>query len=809
VTGWEQDVRFALRGFRRTPGFAAIAVATLALGIGANAAMFGIVDRVLLKPLPYRDPGALVQVIETWNAQRGYGPPSWADFLDWRTRAKSFAGLVGWTVGAGNLVVRGEPERVRLVESTANLFDLLGVAPALGRGFAAGEDAASAPCVAVIADPLWRERFGADPKLVGSPVGLGGLSCTVIGVAPPRFEFPPGVRDGIWIPLHATKPIFADRGSHFLSTIGRLRPGVSSAAATAEIDGIMRSISLAYPDAAPNRAGRTVPLREWTATDYRPKLLILSAAVGIVLLIACVNVASMLLARATTRRRELAIRVALGAARGRLIRQMLVESALLAAAGGLAGMFVAAGALKLLSRWTDSYLRTAEIAVDDRTLLFGLAASAGTILLFGLLPAVRAARAEASTLHGEIAGSVRGLERVRGVLVTAETALCLVLLSAALLLTRTLAALDRSDLGIGTDHRLTFKLSPSPTADTAAGLDAAVYAPLRRRIAELPGVRSVGTINRLPLDQWGVSGSFLLDGLPVPRDPNEWYAEFRVVSPGFFGGLGAAFLQGRDLAESDVSGAPRVAIVNDEFARRYFPRGDVLGRTFRLERTSPPVEIVGAYRSIRQRGLGDPAEPEIDYPAPQVLPGHGLYTFGIAATETFVVRTTVPPESLVSSIRAAARDVVPGQAPFAFRTMEEIRAESMGGDRLALILTGAFAAIAIVLCIAGIHGVMSYFVARRSRDIGIRMALGATRGNVLGLVLRAAFALAALGVLFGIAGSVAAGGFLRSILFGVRPGDPATLVASAAALLATALGAAAIPAAKAARIDPAAALRSE
>jgi len=809
MSGAMQDVRFALRGLHRTPGFTAIAIVTLGLGIGANAAMFGIVDRVLLKPLPYRDPEELVQVIETWNGNRGYGPPSWADFLDWRREARSFAGLAGYSAGAGNLTIHGDRERVRVVQTTANIFDVLGVSPALGRGFAPGEDSPSAPCVAVIGDPIWRSRFGADPKIVGTSVALDGTPCAIVGVAAPRFEFPPSLRDAIWLPLHPTAPIYGDRSSHFLATVGRLRKGTAFRTASAEIDGMMRRIARVYPDAAAGRSGRVVPLHEWSSADYRTKLLILSAAVAVVLVVACVNVASMLLARATTRRRELAIRAALGASRARLVRQMLVESAVLAVAGGSAGILVAAAGLRLLEARVEPFLRGNTVSgIDARTLVFGLAASGATILLFGLLPALRAARAEGSALRGEMAVSVRSLERLRGFLVSAEIALSLVLLSAALLLTRTLIALGRSDPGIATDHRLTFKISP-PAEPNSRSLEDTLYAPLRRRLAEVPGITGAGTINRLPLEDWGISGTFLLDGRPAPRDPNDWYAEFRVVSPGFFGVLGGSMLRGRDLSDRDTADSPPVAVVNEQFVRRYLGGSDPVGARFRFDSNSPAVTIVGEYASIRQRGLGEPAEPEIDFAAAQIGPAHGLYAFGLASTVTFVLRTSVPPESLVGPVRRAVGEVDPNQPPFAFRTMDEVRARSLGGGRFALTLTGAFAAIALLLCLAGIHGVMSYFVARRSRDIGIRMALGATRRHVLGLVLRAALVLAGAGVAFGVAGSVVAGEFFRSLLFGVQPGDPATLAASAVLLLATALAAAAVPAYRAARVDPVVALRQE
>ena len=810
MSGLLQDVRFALRGFRRSPGFAALAVATLALGLGASAAMFGIVDRALLRPYPYRRPGELVQVIETWNGARGFGPPSWADFLDWRKEARSFDGMAGYLAQSGNLERRGEPERVRLVESTANLFDVLGVSAALGRTFSAGEDAPGAPCVAVLGDPVWRTRFGADPAAVGSVVRVNGTPCTIVGVAPSRFEFPVGLSDGIWTPLHPDTPIYADRGSHFLGTIARLRQGISPATAGAEIDGIMRGIARAYPEAARNRRGRVVPFRLWSSNDYRQKLFILSGAVTLVLLIACVNLAGMLLARSTARGRELAIRAALGAARFRLVRQMLVESAVLALAGSAAGILVAAAGSTILSRVIQPYLpRAATFAPDGRMLLFGLVASGGTVLLFGLLPAIRAARTEATALRREMAGSPHGLDRLRGALVAGETALSLVLLAAAVLLARTLVALARQDAGIATEHVVTFKTAPSPRSYPGRSLEEAYYAPLRARLAGIPGVSAVATINRLPLESWGISGSFLLEGRPVPADPNDWYAEMRVVSPGYYGAIGGSLLRGRDFTDADSGDAPRVAVVNDAFARRYLGGEDPLGRRFRLEASSPPIAVVGVYRSIRQQGLGREADPEIDFPAAQIAPDNGLYEFGLARTMTFVLRSTLPPASVAPAVRAAARRFDPAQPVFAFRTMEEIRDSSMDGDRFALSLVAAFAGIALLLCVAGIYGVMSYFVAQRTREIGIRMALGASPGGVLAFVLRSALALAAIGVAAGLVGSAAAAGVLRSLLFGVRPTDPVALAGAALVLFATAAAAAYLPARRAARVDPAATLRAE
>jgi predicted permease len=398
---------------------------------------------------------------------------------------------------------------------------------------------------------------------------------------------------------------------------------------------------------------------------------------------------------------------------------------------------------------------------------------------------------------------------VRGTLVAAETALSLILLAAAVLLARTLVALARQDAGLVADHAITFKTAPSPRNYPGRNLEDAYFSPLRRRIREIPGVRNVASINRFPLESWGINGTFLIDGLPVPADPTDWDAEMRVIGPGYFAAVGATMRRGRDFADSDSADAPLVAIVNDAFARRYLGADDPVGRRFRFQPSAPPITIVGEFRAIRQAGLGRTADPEIDFPAAQVSPGAELYEFGLARGVTFVVRSAVPPESLVPAIREAVRRFAPDQPVYAFRTVGEIRDDSMQGDRFALSLVAAFAGIALLLCIAGIYGVMSYFVAQRTRDIGIRMALGASPRNVLGFVLRSALFIAALGVAAGLAGSLAAGGVLRSLLFGVRPTDPATLGVSALVLFGTAAAAAWVPARRAARVDPATTLRAE
>ena len=499
-----------------------------------------------------------------------------ARFLDWRDRLRSFSGLLGYSFSSANLQSQDRPLRVSSVRATANMFEVLGRQPSLGRGFLPGEDTIGAPCVTVLSDALWREQFAADANVVNRVVTLNNTPCTIVGVGPARFEFPMGMRTGLWTPIDPEGSIFNfnNRGSHFLRTIGRLKPGVSLPQGRQEIDVLMRQIAHDYPDADQGRGGSLTALQEYTSGDYQSKLLTLFAAVGVVLLITCVNLTNMLLARATARKREMAIRVALGASRWRLARQVLTEALLLSLAGAAVGVLFAGIALSCMAKILDQYLpSTTAISLDGRVLLFTLFASGVTAVLSGLLPWLQLARERSLELRETgAAASGRSMQRLRGLLVSAEIGLSLMLLTAAVLLTQTMLKLQEQKAGMATDQVLTFKTAISAPAYQGKNVATALVQPFLERLRSLPGVKSAGMINLLPLESWGFNGTFTLPRHASPKNPNDWSTEFRVVSPGYYASLGITMLRGHDFSEKDVLGTQAVTIINDQFAKRYFPR---------------------------------------------------------------------------------------------------------------------------------------------------------------------------------------------------------------------------------------------
>jgi putative ABC transport system permease protein len=811
IESFLQEIRFGLRMLRKNPGFTTGAILTFALGIGANTAMFSIVDGVLLKPLPYANPEQLVQLTETWNGGDGFGPPSWPDFLDWRDRLGSFSGLLGYSLSSTNLQRQDSPVHVCSVQVTANMFELLGRQPSLGRGFLPGEDISGAPCVTVISDALWREQFAADPNVVNRVVTLNNTPCTVVWVAPVRFEFPIRMRNGLWTPIHPEGSVFNNRGSHFLPTIGRLKPGVSLAQGRQEIDVLMRQIAYDYPDADQGRDGNLAALQEYTSGDYRSKLLTLFAAVGVVLLITCVNLANMLLARATARKREMAIRVALGASRWRLARQVLTEALLLSLSGAAVGVLFAGFALSWMAEVMDQYLpSTAAISLDGRVLLFTLFASGVTAVLSGLLPGFQLARERSLDLRETgAAASGRAMQRLRGLLVSAEIALSLMLLTAAVLLTQTMLKLQQQKVGMATDQVLTFKTAVSAAAYQGRNVATALFQPFLERLRTLPGVKSAGMINLLPLESWGFNGTFTLPRHATPKNPNDWSTEFRVVSPGYYPSLGITMWRGRDFSEKDVLGTQQVTIINDQFAKRYFGRENPIGQQIQIDNPCPVYTVMGVYSSNRQAGVAAPIDPEMDLSYLQIDPNSTWYTFSLVMPIAFVVRTGVSPETLTSAVQNALHELDPTQPIYEVQTMEEVRTHSLSGQRFALWLILTFAGLALVLAFVGVNGVMSYFVAQRTQEIGVRMALGASRLDILHLVLRRAVALTIIGTICGLMGALAAGSLIRSMLFGVSATDPIALGVAALLLAGMALWAAYLPALRAAKVDPLVALRYE
>ncbi len=810
-----QDLRYGGRQLRKSPTFTAVAVTALALGLGANAALWTMVRSILLRPLPYSAPERLVEVRETFLPS-GWGPASPANWNDWRAESHSFSDLVPFVARNRNLQ-GAEPERVRAVLAGARLWSVLGVRPLLGSTFPPAADRADrpgAPAVAVLSESLWRRRFGGDPGVLGRPVKLDDEWFTIVAVMPGSFQFPLGgstVGPGtggieIWLPLRFTAQEQAVRGSHYVSVVGRLRPGVTVAAAQDDLQAVARR----YVAAKLEDEGRSVevqPLRDAIVHSARPVLLTLTGAVAFVLLIACANVANLLLARAAHRRREVAVRGALGASRGRLVRQFLVESLLLALLSGAVGLLVAHWGVRLLSRFAANLPRAAEVHLDGSVLGLLFAACLLTAVGFGLVPALAAARVD--PLSGLREGAGRGgvgpghrQRRLRSALVVVELALALMLLVGAGLMLRTLWNLQGTNPGFVTTDVLTLHLSAPARRYAGRELGAALYRPVLERARALPGVREAGWVDALPLQNWGINGDFAIEGRPPARAGEKPFAELRMASPGYFEALGIRRLAGRDFTDRDDRGAPRVAVINRELARRYFLRETPLGRRIGWPELKLWFTIVGVVDDVREARLSRP-------PAPQWYSSYLQAENDWIGEMTLVVRGESDPGALTRPLIAAVREVDPEQPVFNVQPMERILAESVSDSRLSLILLSLFAALAVALAAAGIYGVMSYLVAERTQEMGMRMALGADRSDLFLLVLGQALPQIAGGVLLGLAGSFALSRLLRVWLFGVAPTDPQTFAAVTASLVAVALAAVYLPSRRAARSDPMAALRAE
>ena len=767
-----QDLRFALRGWGQAPGFAVTAIATLALGIGANTAIFSVVSGVLLRPLPFVHPESLVQLYETQPGDRfqsGPGPVTYRDFEEWRTHSRLFEGMVTYSNSSRNFQGGGDPEQVATVAAERGLFGLLGVAPLAGRTFGAGD-----PLNVVVASYLfWKGYLGGDRSAVGRSITLDGQAFTLIGVMPEGFQFPyRSSSTELWVPWDAPADLRNRPNGRLDAVLGRLKQGAALEAARQELSAM----------AGPSQAGREArlrPLKDVVSGPVRDSLLVLLGAVGMVLLVACVNVANLLLARTATRGREIAIRAALGAGRFRLMRQFLTESLLIALVGGVAGLAIGTwGSRVLVSIAAAQIPRAGEIGLDWRVFAFLLAVGVTTGIGFGLAPALAAGRGQASALQSR---SVRSA--LRDALVVVEVALAFVLLAGAGLLLRTFLNLQRTDTGLNAENVLTVHAVVSGAGESTA---------LEERVAQIPGVRAVGLISLLPLQDSGWHGGFTIAGRPEALP-----TELRYVTPGYFRAMGIPLRRGREFSPRDGPGVPRVILVNEALARQYFPNEDPVGR--RTDRGT----IIGVVGDVRQATLGVPAKPEIYYTVAQNFAQ--IRRLG----STLVVRGQGPPEALAGAIRAAIREVSPGQALFRVATMQRVIEESLAIPRLYTWLLGLFAALGTLLAVAGIYGVIAYLVALRTREFGIRMALGADAGRVLRLVMKRGAVLVALGLALGLGGAATLTRVLQGVLYGIAATDPATFGTMAAVLAAAALGACLAPARRAARVDPAAALRGE
>jgi putative ABC transport system permease protein len=800
-----RDFRFGLRSLRRSPGFTVVAVLCLALGIGANAAIFSVLNAVLLRSLPYAQPDRLIRVYESWGEGRATGSVSLPNYNDWRAQNSGFEDLAAWLEGNRNLQGEGGTERIGSVEVTANLFNLLGTPALLGRAFAPGQDEPGKGQVAVISEGLWRRRFGAEPSLIGRSVRLDGLAYTVIGVMPAGFDFPPGqATHDVWTLYQPSAGQMQARGSHFLAVAGRLKPGVSLDRASAQLEAVAARIEKQFPD---QQAGRSVLLervRETVVGKTRPALLILLGAVALVLLIACANVANLLLARAAVRRREVAIRLALGASRARLIRQFLVESLVLALGGALLGALIAWGSLALLEPLAAGALPVAGgITLDGRVFAFLLAVSVVSGILFGLVPALQASREDVrDTLSDASAKATAGggQTRLRGALVVLEIALSLVLLVGAGLLMRGFLRLSSTPSGLNPDGVLTAHLAVPD--EQLKGSAARIFQPLLEKVRHLPGVRSAGVISMLPIQDAWTNGGYQVEGRPAPKPGEGPTAEWRVASPQSFASLGVPVIYGRDFTDRDGGPGSRLLIVNEALARKEFPGENPVGRQIRIEKEAAHT-IIGVVGSVRQAGLDQPPLPEIYFPYVQTGAEDWL------GNAVLVVRTAQSPEAVTSAVRQSVASVDRGLSLFDIETMDEVITKSLAARRLNLWLLGIFAGIALILSAAGLYGVISYLVAQRTREIGVRIALGAQTRDVIGLVMDQGARLTAVGIALGLLGALAFTRVLESLLYGVSARDPLTYAGIAALLAAVALLATWIPARRAARVDPMLAIRNE
>lgn len=799
-----EDLRFALRSFRKKPGFAFVAVLTLALGIGANTAILGVVNGVLLSPLPFRDPEKLAMIRED-NPARGFvgftaSPPN---FLDWRSQNRSFEDLAAFDRASEPLTGNGEPEQVRYAETTSSFFSVLGVRPAIGRTYSSGE-ALGKSRVAVLSDGLWRRRFGARSDVAGSTLRLGGEPYTIIGVMPPGFEYPPPAHE-LWVPLDFGPDVATQRGAHYVSVIGRLRPRVSLDAATVEMKGIAARLEKAYPE---SNAGYTVSLKilkDQIVGKVRPALLVLLGAVGLIVLIACANVANLLLARAAGRQREIAVRNALGATRGRIVRQLLSESLLLAAAGTAAALFFAAAADRLIVAFGPADLpRLSEIGIDSRVFLFTLLISAGTVLLFGLFPALHASRPDlaASLKESSPAGSGPGGEKARGMLVAAELALAVLLLSGAGLLVKSFSRLMGVDPGFRPDHVLTFDLGLDAKYATRES-EAAFYRTLLDRLHQVPGVDSAASVFVAPLSGDKFSSSFEVEGEAHSTAGAERSLQVHLASPEYFRVMKIPLAAGRLFTPADRRGAPPVVLLTQTAARRFWPAGNALGKKVRLgaRPSKDPLEgtVVGIVGDTRDGALDEDPDPSAYFPLDQAVVG------GV----TVVVRTARAPESVAAAVRNVVRDLDRDLPVVGMSSMEEVVGRSVARPRFYAFLLAVFSGTALLLAAVGIYGVLSYAVASRTREIGVRIAIGAGRRDVLAMVVGRAARLAAVGLAAGVAAALVLTRLLAGILFGVKPFDPPTYAAACAILFLVAVGAALVPAYRASTIDPVRALRDE
>ncbi len=812
-----QDVRYALRGMRRSAAFVTVAIFTLALGIGANTAVFSVVDAVLLQPLPYANPRSLVAVWNRWDGSpaAGLSNPEYLDYAE-QSRSMTIAASAATNVNVGGR--GGDPERVVAALVTANAYDVLGVAPQLGRAFRVEEEAEGAAPAAILTDGFWRRRFHADPAVVGTLVPIDGVPTQIVGVSRPGlvvpFEIGTATSVDVLLPLTLDRAAPRNRrGGHYLNAFARLNAGASLGAASAEMDGIIARLSREYPDEHDQgNFGIVVrSLREDRLGDSRPVLFILLGAVSLVLLLACANVANLMLARGETRRREMAVRTALGANRVRIVRQLLTESCVLSIAGAATGLGVAWFAQRVIVSMGASALpRLADARMSPMVLLFTALLAIGTGVLFGLVPAIYVSRSGAGTdlKTGDRGASSRS--RLRQVVVVGQTAVAIMLLVAAGLLVKSFVRLTHVPSGLDTDRVLTTRVSLPAARYPDRPAIAAFFGQLLSRVRGLPGVRLAGAASGLPLAVNSGDWGFDIEGQSRVNGRRPGAADWFVVTPGYFEALGVPLRHGRLPADSDTSSAPAVVFVNEVTALRLFPTVDAIGKRIRLSQTTgaeqPWRTIAGIVGDVRHRGLDTPPRTEIYIPYEQFL----HFSAGVQARAmSLVVKTEQDPSASVAGVRAALRAIDSDVPAAQVRDMSTIVAASVADRRLNVVLIGAFGVLALLLAAVGLYGVMAYAVTQRTREMGVRIAMGATPGSVLSLVVGGAMRLVGSGVAIGLGVSLMATGSLARLLFDVGPRDFSIFTIAPAILLLTAAVASYIPARRATRVDPVIALRTE
>jgi putative ABC transport system permease protein len=800
MNGLLQDVRYGLRQLRKSPGFALVAVVTLALGIGANTAIFSVVEGVLLRPLPYRDSNQLARVWSTSN-RFPRDVSSYPDFKDWAEQNHSFQHMAAYRGQSFNLSGGDHPERIRGLLITSRFFELLDVNPILGRSFTKGEHELGHSHVVLLSSALWQSHFAGDAGVLGRSVKLDDESYTVIGVLPSWFEFPPGdERGSVVLPL----PPDTRRSHGFLYVFGRLKPDTTLASAQADMDTLARRLAGQYKE--DQEQGVSVQsLQASFVSDFRPALMILLGAVGLVLLITCANVANLFLGRASSRQREVAVRASLGAGRLRLMRQFLTESLLIGLAGGTVGLLFANWGVSVLVRvLSKSFsIHGAEgIGTNLRVLAFAAAISIVTGLISGLLPALFASKVNLS--EGLKEGSRRlgagpADKRFRGALVVSEVALALVLLSGAGLLIKSLMLLTRVNSGLRTENVMAIDLSLTSSQYSHTATRGALFSQILQRVEQLPDVQSAAVVADVPLTQNEDSLGFSIEGVPDPpaRKPS---VRFNIVGPGYFATLGIPLTQGRDFADSDADGTPMVIVVNAAMMRRYWPNQNPIGRRITIDNKTW-YSIVGVAGDVHQMGLQADTEPEV-YMSYLQDPFQWPYL-------SLVVRASSNPVKLFHSIEQAVWSVDKDQPLSNPITFDQIRSNSIAQPRIAALLLGLFAGAALLLAAVGLYGVVSYWVGERTHEIGVRMALGARSSDVFLQVVGRGLILALLGTAIGLASSLAATRVLASFLFGVHSTDPLTFAAVAMLLMGVALVASYFPARRAAKVDPIVALRYE